>query len=255
MDRGSELRAAAKAGDMKLLRALVEKGADVNAAGGEWGQVALHLAAEGGHADAVEFLLDKGASPNVREQRSREGRTPLLNAASGSSASSNECVALLLSAGADPNMDDIFGPPLSRAIRYQKSKSISRIQTILLLKAGAMVDRPDCWGFTPLLRALEGEGRRDLVKVLLRAGAAIPEGETTVERYICDEYVGVDDSLRGEHNKDAFAVLDRVKKAGGWAEFAKQHERILVGLVTKCARIPDDAARLVVGFWTPPGGS
>ena len=152
-------------------------------------------------------------------------------------------------------MDDHFATPLSRAICNQKSKSISRIQTILLLKAGAMVDCPDYWGFTPLLRALEGEGRRDLVKVLLRAGAAIPEGETTVERYICDEYVGVDDSLRGEHNKDAFAVLDRVKKAGGWAEFAKQHERILVGLVTKCARIPDDAARLVVEFWTPPGGS
>ena len=114
----------------------------------------------------------------------------------------------------------------------------------LLIQAGARVNYStslyDVPGWTPLHRAID-HGRCDLVKALLRASAEIRAYPNNLNRK--------------SSNEAAFAAVDRVKKAGGWAEFAKQHERVLVGLVTKCAPIPDDAARLVVEFWTPPGGS
>ena len=61
-------------------------------------------------------------------------------------------------------------------------------------------------------------------------------------------------------NEAAFALYARVKAAGDWKAYARKHQRVLAGLVSKCRskcaqRLPDDAARLVVGFWTPPGGS
>ena len=243
MDRGSELRAAAQAGDMKLLRALVVKGADVNS-GDDLGETALHRASGYGHADAVELLLEQGASV---KKKGACGRLALHRAAESASASS---VALLLAAGAKahcPTSPVTPGgryilTPLFCAIHHSRPSSILCVR--LLIQAGARVNYSTSWygvpGWTPLHRAID-RGRRDLVKVLLRAGAAITDYPK---------------NLYGPSLKeDAFAVVDRVKKAGGWAEFAKQHERVLVGLVTKCAPIPDDAARLVVAFYCPPGGS
>ena len=53
------------------------------------------------------------------------------------------------------------------------------------------------------------------------------------------------------------AALDlarAVERAGDWAAYVAQHKGVLAGLVTKCKPMPDDAAGLVVEFWTPPGG-
>ena len=81
---------------------------------------------------------------------------------------------------------------------------------------------------------------RRAVKILLRAGAKVPTEILPVRTPV---------------NEAAFAVYDRVKAAGDWKTYARQHQRVLAGLVRKCApRLPDDAARHVVGFWTPPGG-
>ena len=49
-------------------------------------------------------------------------------------------------------------------------------------------------------------------------------------------------------------LLRAVKRAGGWKPYAAKHKRVLVGLVTKCKPIPDDAAGLVVEFYCPEGG-
>lgn len=57
-----------------------------------------------------------------------------------------------------------------------------------------------------------------------------------------------------------YALLDKIRKAGGWANFARDHRRVLSSLVSKLSAknaarpIPVDAAGHVVGFWTPPGG-
>ena len=59
-----ELFAAARAGDVETVRALVESGVP---AGAEhtWGMTALSVAAEHGRLDVVRFLLERGADPNA----------------------------------------------------------------------------------------------------------------------------------------------------------------------------------------------
>ena len=109
----------------------------------------------------------------------------------------------------------------------------------LLIEAGADVDAVTNARLSALDIAL-GHGLREAVKILLRAGAKNPTEFPPVRR---------------PKNEATLAVYDRVKAAGDWKAYARQHQRVLAGLVRKCAqRLPGDAARHVVGFWTPPGG-
>ena len=57
-----------------------------------------------------------------------------------------------------------------------------------------------------------------------------------------------------EIKEAAYAMVDQIQRAGGWKEYARQHRRVLAGLVAKCAPLPNDAAQLVVEFWCPEGG-
>ncbi|KAJ4349264.1 hypothetical protein N0V85_009709, partial [Neurospora sp. IMI 360204] len=60
---------------------LLDKGADVNAQGGEYG-TALHAASKQGHKEVVEMLLDKSAdNAGARlDALDTAGRTPLREA-------------------------------------------------------------------------------------------------------------------------------------------------------------------------------
>ncbi len=87
---------AARAGDLASTTLLVAAGASVNDADA-WGVSATVLAAHAGHADVVQFLLEKGADAN--------------SAAAGFSAlheaimrRDSRMVATLLAHGADPNL-------------------------------------------------------------------------------------------------------------------------------------------------------
>lgn len=73
--------------------------------------LALALAAKNGHADAVRFLLGRGADPTRRPPFDARA-TPLHWAAMGDHA---EVVRVLLAAGADPTaVDDTFGATPAR---------------------------------------------------------------------------------------------------------------------------------------------
>jgi ankyrin repeat protein len=63
---------AAERGHVKVLRAMLEAGADIEA-GDTWGGTPLFHAAEWGHAATVEVLLAAGAKVNVKR---RDGATP-----------------------------------------------------------------------------------------------------------------------------------------------------------------------------------
>jgi hypothetical protein len=75
--RQTPLMMAAKRGHVGVVRLLVERGADVNAAG-PFGSTALHFAAEGGHGEMVSILLNHGADPSRRDHLA--GTTPLCSA-------------------------------------------------------------------------------------------------------------------------------------------------------------------------------
>jgi hypothetical protein len=70
---GSGLLDAARQGDVRGVRGLLEDGADVNARDGA-GRTPLLAAVLAGHADLVELLLKAGADPNLADAR---GMTPL----------------------------------------------------------------------------------------------------------------------------------------------------------------------------------
>ena len=64
---GTWLHVAAKAGQIEVVRLLIELGADVNANGGTFGGGPINLAASSGCAQVVRCLLDAGAEMDVSE--------------------------------------------------------------------------------------------------------------------------------------------------------------------------------------------
>ncbi|SLM37434.1 ankyrin repeat domain containing protein [Lasallia pustulata] len=62
---GNALRAASEEGHDQVMRMLLDKGADVNAQGGVYGN-ALQAASERGYDQVVRMLLDKGADTKGR---------------------------------------------------------------------------------------------------------------------------------------------------------------------------------------------
>jgi ankyrin repeat protein len=94
--RDTALMFAARSGDLESARLLLAAGAKVDDTDA-WGVSATALAAHGGHAELVEFLLDKGADPNA----AGAGFAPLHVAIM---RRDERMVTALLSHGADPNL-------------------------------------------------------------------------------------------------------------------------------------------------------
>ncbi|MBT6450968.1 MAG: ankyrin repeat domain-containing protein, partial [Verrucomicrobiales bacterium] len=72
--RLTPLHSAAGQGHKVVAELLIDKGADVNAAGGLFGSTPLHKAAEEGRKEVVELLISKGAD---LEANRYFGKTPL----------------------------------------------------------------------------------------------------------------------------------------------------------------------------------
>lgn len=126
---------------------------------------ALHLAADEGNAECVTLLLSKGADATVKNHR---GFTPLHLAARTSSL---ECVELLLRVGnADANAEDFdHRTPLHAAVGKSDS-AFDILET--LISWGANVNAKDVYGFTALhLAALDGLAH--CVEMLIYHGADV----------------------------------------------------------------------------------
>uniref|UniRef100_A0A3Q3VJB7 Uncharacterized protein n=1 Tax=Mola mola TaxID=94237 RepID=A0A3Q3VJB7_MOLML len=85
---------ALKTGDLEEIKAKLVTAEDVNRTL-EGGRKPLHVVADFGHIDVMEFLISKGADVNAPD---KHGMTPLLCACFESHAA---CVKLLLEKGAD----------------------------------------------------------------------------------------------------------------------------------------------------------
>ncbi len=114
----------------------------------------------------IQFLLKKKADAN---QRSKDGTTPLIEAARGDCSSG--IMRLLLAADADVNaQNNVDGrTPLILSNSVLKAK--------LLLKNGAKVDKQDLRGFTALMHVVkkcfkyQGEAQLDLIRMFHKHGA------------------------------------------------------------------------------------
>ena len=155
------VRAAADQ-DHAAVRALLDEGADVNAARAD-GVTALLWAVHWDDAAMVDLLLGAGANVNAAEDH---GVTALARAAENASA---RMVERLLAAGAEPNRAQTSGlTPLMIAAR---TGSVDAVKSLLAHAADANAVTAGS-GATALMWAVE-ESHTEIVRALIDGGAAV----------------------------------------------------------------------------------
>jgi ankyrin repeat protein len=182
------LHIAAQAGQIDLVKELLARGADVNAAtaqaqtGGRGGgggrgavgrQTALHLAARGNHVEVMRTLVAAGADPTLKAQ---DGSTLLMAAAGSGHVQAVEYafqltpdVAVSTTAGQTP-----MHAALTGTMQVSNPAEIRKVIQFLADK-GAELDSPDGAGRTPLDLARSGNtAAADLLEKLIRASGKEP---------------------------------------------------------------------------------
>jgi uncharacterized protein len=157
VEQGGEtpLMTAAYHGDVKAMRALLDRGAKADEKT-QSGMTALYYACGAtpivdqvhrGSPEAVRLLLDHGADPNVAAVRT--GHTPLMTAVDNDSL---EDVKLLLAHGAAVNARDTYGASALTDALARRRWPIAAF----LVEQGADVNAaPDVNGKTPLMIAIQ----------------------------------------------------------------------------------------------------
>lgn len=130
----------------------------VMSSGGNVDGTALHLAAELGHAECVRILLSTGAFPNI-DVAHQDGLTPLLLAAQNCEV---DVCRILCSNGANVNIVD---PTNGKSPLHEAAEVGSISLTLLLLNYGADISLRNKAGLTAEFEAL-ARGHSDVVKIL-----------------------------------------------------------------------------------------
>lgn len=152
---------AAKRGDSQAVRALIQKGVDVNTAEAD-GTTALHWASYDDDLDGAGLLIRAGARVDAANDL---GATPLWTASLNGSAA---MVRLLLDAGANPNAALLLGEtPVMVASRSGQPAIVEQ-----LIAQGASVNARAARSQTALMWAV-AQKHPDVVKVLLAHGADV----------------------------------------------------------------------------------
>ena len=152
---------AAQGGHIDTVQFLLEQGAAIEAKD-QWHCTPLHRAAQNGHTATAAFLLDRGAD---LEAKSLSKRTPLhLAAEAGHTATGT----VLLDRGADITAKHKDGyTPLHFAAQNGHTATAE-----LLLQRGAAITAKEKCDYTPLHRAAQ-EGHTATAELLLQRGADI----------------------------------------------------------------------------------
>jgi ankyrin repeat protein len=152
---------AAKSGDKEALRALLQKGTNVNVTDGD-GTTALHWASYRDDLETADLLIRAGAKVNAANDL---GATPLWTACENGSEA---MVRRLLAAGANPNAKLLLGEtPIMLASRVGNPAVVEQ-----LAAKGADVDARAARGQTALMWAVAQE-HPEVVKILLAHGANV----------------------------------------------------------------------------------
>ena len=158
--------------DIKCVKALLDKGVDVNIREKTMGSTPLMVACSlEGTYEIIELLIAKGADVNIIA--SYDGRTALMWAAQNS----QKTVELLLKKGAEVNVKGVDGmTAFIQSVFGILSGSVTTKVCDLLLEKGANVNDQitgaDAEGWTALMFA-STNGKLDLVKYLISKGADV----------------------------------------------------------------------------------
>jgi ankyrin repeat protein len=156
---------AVKSGDLRALKELLNRGANVNCT--QDNQPALHIAISARQLGALRYLLARGAGADTIEPV--HSRSALHCAAT---VGIPEAVETLLLAGANiTQCDDTKRTPLFSAV---DSGSLDVVK--VLLSYGSEVNKCDDKGINPITLA-SGAGQTEIVQLLLECGA-VGQGDT-----------------------------------------------------------------------------
>lgn len=160
---GSDLADAAMKRSREAVRALLAKGADVNARQVD-GTTALHWAVRFDDLEMADLLIRAGADVSAAN---RQGVRPIQLAALNGNAA---MLQRLIRAGADPNqpLTRFNDTALMMAARTGKTDAIA-----LLLESGADVNARETWGGTTALMWAVSERHAGAVKLLIEHGADV----------------------------------------------------------------------------------
>lgn len=158
------IHVAAANNHVRMVRLLIEAGADVNEKSPGSGDSALHCAADANSVEIASMLLERGADVDARNAF---GSSPILRAAAARSDSS-DLTALLLDRGAAAGAADADG--VTALHRAASSDSVAT--AMLLIERGADARARAKNGATPLHAAAEKNSART-AKLLIRAGADV----------------------------------------------------------------------------------
>ena len=177
----SPVAAAAKAGDIAAVRALIAERADVNAPEAD-GSTALLWAAYNSDLEMVRVLITAGAD---LEAANRYGVTPLLQV---SRAGDVAILQALIEAGANPLRARFEGETPLMAAAYTGSVEAAR----LLLASGVDVNARDYTHQQTALMWAASQGHVEAVETLLEAGADpnLTARENTLARKHADHPTG-----------------------------------------------------------------
>jgi ankyrin repeat protein len=157
----SNLHQAAKAGNMTVVKKLVQRGTPIDSADDEkW--TPLHYAVIGNFSDLVSFLVISGANVNAK---SADGLAPIHCAIKNDN---DLILTKLVEGGADVNIQDADGlTPLHYAAYAKSSQCL-----IFLIEFGAKVNVFSNNHYTPLHIAVECQNI-ETIKILIDVGASV----------------------------------------------------------------------------------
>jgi ankyrin repeat protein len=156
--------------DSDAVANLLQEHVAVNAKGRKNKLTALTIASMNNYKEIVQQLVDAGADINAQSGIPEEtlqhvsSYNPLYIAAD---RNAKESVAILLAAGANPNIPSttFHITPLITAAQHNNGDIVKA-----LLAAKADVNKQDAWGYTPLMKAAYN-GYKEIITMLLNAGA------------------------------------------------------------------------------------
>ena len=221
----------------------------------------LYYGAAAGDIPLMRRALAAGADPNLIDY-ANSVFSPLQVAAI---CCKPEAVATLLSVGARVDLATDNGTtPFMMALELVHVNERDKRAIIHdLISAGADVhargQRGGAYRFrTPFRRALE-LGFRWILLDLLRAGAEV---NTVIHSEVItatDKKPSFENTVevsRWAKNASAWALVDAIRKAGDFDEYARRQLNIQISMLTKCfaTALPVDAWSHVAGFYAPRGG-